>query len=177
LLSAGRFFNVCVESAQENRVSEASQNLVVRIEVKLEVGDHLMAASDDPIFLGLRGPCGRQFRLRLAKGKFLRKGKIDHFILGSPNDDRTNVEQAELNDPTVPAIDALSITSAYIRKGFEPVPNVRAMGEMDDRLLIDHAEVDVITDGVRVRFARRGPIWLGLASGLNFELPRTDADS
>lgn len=154
-----------------------TRNPVVRIEVKLQIGEHLMAASDDPIFFGLRGPYGREFRLRLKKGKILRKGKQDHFILGSPHDDQTNLEQAELNDPTEPAIDAESITSVYIRKGFEPIPNVRAIAEMDDRVLIEVAEVDVIAEGRTLRFFRTGPIWMGLAAGLIFEIPRARADS
>ena len=157
-------------------MSHETRNPVVRIEVKLQIGEHLMAASDDPIFLGLRGPYGREFRLRLKKGKILRKGKHDHFILGSPDDDQTNLEQAELNDPTVPALEAETITSAYIRKGFEPIANVRALGEMDDRLLVELAEVDVIAEGQTIRFARTGPIWIGLASGLLFEIPRTGAN-
>ena len=158
-------------------MSHETRNPVVRIEVKLQIGEHLMAASDDPIFLGLRGTHGREFRLRLKTGKMLRKGKQDHYILGSPDDDQTNLAQAELNDPTVPAIDVETITSAYIRKGFEPIPNVRAIGEMDDRLLIEVAEVDVIAEGQTVCFARSGPIWIGLASGLLFEIPKIRTDS
>ncbi len=159
--------------AQEDPLSHETRNPVVRIEVRLQIGEQLMAASDDPIFLGLRGPYGREFRLRLKRGKFLRRGKLDHFILGSPDDDQTNLKQAELNDPTEPAIDAETITSAYIRKGFEPIPNVRAVGEMDDRLLIEVAEVDVIAEGQTIRFSRTGPIWIGLVAGLLFEIPRT----
>jgi hypothetical protein len=158
-------------------VSKETRNPVVRIEVKIQVGEHLMAATDDPLFLGIRGPDGREFRLRLQKGKFLRKGKLDHFVLGAPDDDDANVEQAELNDPTSPPLSADEIPSVYLRKGFEPIPNVRAMGEMDDRLLIESAEVDVVGRDGTVRFARSGPIWVGLSAGLSFEIPRVGTGS
>jgi hypothetical protein len=136
-----------------------------------------MAASDDPLFLGLRGPAGREFRLALAKGKghALRRGSEDRFVLGAPDDPATNVNHAEFNDPTAPGIDAEGIETLYLRKGFEPIPNVRAFGEMDDRLEILEAEVEIYTRGgpKPIRFARTGPVWLGLVAGLRFEIPRT----
>ena len=152
-----------------------AERSIVRIHVRLKIGSHMMAASDDPLFLGLRGDCGREFRLALAKGKSLRKDSEDHFVLGAPDDPATNVAHPEQNDPTVPSLDPDAITGLYLRKGFDPIPNVRAMGEMDDRLLIDEAEVEIDTEGEpkAMRFSRSGPIWMGLICGLRFELPRT----
>jgi hypothetical protein len=149
---------------------------IVRIEVRLLIGDSLMAASDDPLFLGIRGGSGREFRLQLARGKSLRRGQEDRFVLGAPSDPATNVENAEFNDPTAPALEAQDVESLYLRKGFEPIPNVRGKGEMDDRLEIVEAEVEIHCqdDPKPLRFARKGPIWLGLVSGCRFQLPRTD---
>ena len=149
---------------------------IVRIEIQVVVGKSLMAASDDPLFLGLRGPAGREFRLVLAKGKALRRGSEDRFVLGAPDDPATNVNHAEFNDPTTPVLDAQGIETLYLRKGFEPIPNVRAFGEMDDRLEILEAEVEIYTrDGPKpIRFVRKGPIWLGLVAGLRFEIPRSN---
>jgi hypothetical protein len=151
---------------------------IVRIEIRVAVGESLMAASDDPLFLGLRGPAGREFRLALAKGKghALRRGSEDRFVLGAPDDPATNVDHAEYNDPTAPVLDAQGIESLYLRKGFEPIPNVRAFGEMDDRLEIIEAEVEIyVQDSSKtIRFVRKGPIWLGLVAGLRFEIPRSD---
>ena len=65
---------------------------IIRIEVRVKVGDSLMAASDDPLFLGLRGPEGREFRLVLAHGRTLRRGADDTFVLGAPDAAETNVE-------------------------------------------------------------------------------------
>ena len=59
---------------------------VSRIEIHLQIGESLMAASDDPLFLGLAGPCGREFRLELARGRSLRRGAQDHYVLGSSRD-------------------------------------------------------------------------------------------
>ena len=79
-----------------------------------------------------------------------------------------------LDDPTRPPIDAERITSAYLRKGFEPIPNVRAMGEMDDRLEVDWVEVEIDAENEpkAALFIRHGPIWLGLVCGCRFEIPR-----
>ena len=46
------------------RASEI-QKRVVKIRVRVQVGDNLLAATDDPLFLGLRGDDGREFRLLL----------------------------------------------------------------------------------------------------------------
>ena len=150
---------------------------VVRIEVRVAVGDSLMAASDDPLFLGIRGPCGREFRLQPAHGSALRRGSEDRFVIGAADDPATNIAHPELNDPTSPPLDADSVTGVYLRKSQEPIPNVRAFGEMDDRLEIAEAEIEMSSEGrpKAVRFTRRGPIWLGLVSGLLFEIPRSDS--
>lgn len=149
---------------------------IVRIGVRIQVGTHLMSASDDPLFLGLRGASGREFRLRFAKGKSLRRGSEDRFVIGAPDDPAANLAQPELNDPTAPALAASDLTGVYLRKGFEPIPNVRGHGEMDDRVEIAEAEVEIETEGrpKALRFLRRGPIWLGLAAGLHLEIPRVD---
>jgi hypothetical protein len=149
---------------------------VVRIEVRVQVGKELLAATDDPVFLGLEGPDGREFRLARAKGHALRRGTEDHFVLGSPGDAATNVAHPELNDPTRPAIDAEAIARVYLRKGVEPIPNVRGLGEMDDRLEVERVEVVVVVAGnaPALHFARSGPLWLGLLCGAQIEIPRSD---
>jgi hypothetical protein len=146
---------------------------VTRIEVRLRIGESLLAASDDPLFLGLTGPCGREFRLELARGRSLRRGAEDVYVLGAPKEASTNVKNAELNDPSCPALDAADIAGVYLRKGTDPIPNVRAVGELDDRLEVVEVAVSIHAEGVPpLRFARRGPIWLGLAAGFRFELAR-----
>lgn len=157
-------------------MSDAGQSgsAVTRIEVRIQVGDSLLAASDDPFFLGLAGPGGREFRLRLAKGKSLRRKAEDRFVLGPPSHPETNVEQAALNDPTVPALDPSEITGVYLRKGTDPIPNVRAVGELDDRLELSEAEVRIHAGDTSMRYFRSGPVWLGLSSGMQIELARRD---
>lgn len=161
--------------AEERSPKHSVQRIIVRVRVSQD----LMAASDDPLFFGLRGACGREFRLQPARGRALRRGSEDCFVLGAPDDPETNVEHAEFNDPTNPALDAEEITGAYLLKGFEPIPNVRALGEMDDRLGLDHVEVEVSAEGESGprRFARKGPIWLGLVSGLLLEIPPADPEA
>jgi hypothetical protein len=156
--------------------SAPARSPIQSIGVRLRVGDDLMAASDDPLFLGLSGEAGREFRLTLARGKSLRRGHTDYFRLGSPDDSATNVDHANLNDPTAPAIDAAAITGVYLRKGFEPIPNVRGVGEMDDRLEVVELEVEIEVQGQPKarRYFREGPIWLGLICGLRLEVPRVD---
>ncbi len=150
---------------------------IVRIGVRIQVGSHLMAASDDPLFLGLRGPAGREFRLQPARGRSLRRGSEDHFVIGAPDDPATNLAHAELNDPTAPPLAATQVTGVYLRKGFEPIPNVRGHGEMDDRLEIAEIEVEIEAAGApkAARFQRSGPVWLGLVSGLQLEIPPAQA--
>ena len=144
---------------------------IERIEVRVLVGDSLLAASDDPFFLGLTGPSGREFRLLLAHGKSLRRKAEDRYLLGGPE---ANVEQPELNDPSLPPLDADGITGAYLRKGLDPIPNVRAVGELDDRLELVEAEVTIHCPGGPQRFLRRDPLWLGLVAGMRIELARLD---
>lgn len=155
---------------------ETLRSPIARIEVRVGVGQSLLAASDDPLFLGLMGPGGREFRLSLAHGRSLRRGAEDLFALAAAGSPECSVEHPELNDPTSPALDADAITGVYLRKGLDPIPNVRAVGEMDDRLEIVQAEVDLYVAGQAkpVRFTRRGPLWLGLVSGLQIELARRD---
>jgi hypothetical protein len=159
-------------------VSQASsiEHPVVRIAIRLKVGEHRLSATDDPVFLGFHGRSGRQFRLAFAKGRSLRRGKEDRFVLGAPDDPETNVAHPDLNDPTQPPLDAAALVGCYLRKGFDPIPNVRGVGEMDDRLEVAEIEVEIHSEGMpkAVRFARQGPLWLGLLSGLQFEIPRVD---
>jgi hypothetical protein len=149
---------------------------VVRIEVRIQVGPNLMSGTDDPLFLGLRGAAGREFRLKLAGAGSLHRGQQGYFVLGAPTDPATNVVPPELNDPTNPAIDAGGISGIYLRKGLEPIPNVRGMGEMDDRVEVEAVavEISVANEPQPRRFARHGPIWLGLACGLFLEIPSID---
>jgi hypothetical protein len=149
---------------------------ILRMFLRLTIGESLMAGSDDPLFLGLHGPHGREFRVRFARGPSLRRGAEETFCLGSPNDPETNVANPAFNDPTAPALDGALVETAYLRKGFEPVPNVRGMGEMDDRLELLAAELSIHTRGRAkpLRFLRRGPIWLGLVAGLRLDLARID---
>lgn len=145
---------------------------IVRIAVRLKVGTSLMSGSDDPVFLGLAGPEGREFRLVRAKGRNLRRGSEDQFVLAAPGDPDTNVAHPEFNDPTNPPLDAERVTGVYLRKGFDPIPNVRAVGEMDDRLEVVDVEVEIHASGrpKPTRYCRSGPHWLGLVAGLRIEL-------
>jgi hypothetical protein len=147
-----------------------------RMTLRIQVGESRMAGSDDPVFLGLHGPEGREFRIRFARTPSLRRGAEEVYGLGPAGDADTNVANPEFNDPTSPPIDAARIQSVYLRKGFEPIPNVRGMGEMDDRLEVVEVELLLHVAGSArpLRFLRRGPIWLGLVSGLRLDMPRVD---
>jgi hypothetical protein len=148
---------------------------VEKILVRIRVGTDRMAASDDPVFLQLGGPAGRDFRLLPARGKAFRKGKEDTFVLGSPQAEDTNVANPALNDPGAPPLDLGEIHSVRLVKGFEPIPNVRGMGEMDDRLEVEEIEVSIHARGrPPVRYLREGSHWLGLVCGLSLELARQD---
>jgi hypothetical protein len=165
-----------VAALREDLLTEqaAVRSPITRISVRLRIGDSLLAASDDPLFLGISGGSGREFRLQLARGSALRRGSEDRFVLGAPDDPATNVAHPAFNDPTSPPLDAESVEGLYLRKGLEPIPNVRGLGEMDDRLEILEAEVEIhVRDRSEpIRYARQGPIWLGLVAGLRFEVPR-----
>ena len=136
-----------------------------------------MAATDDPLFLGFEAPEGREFRLLRPRGSQLRRGAEDLFVLAGADDPITNVAQPALNDPTRPPLDAGTLAYAYLRKGLEPIPNVRGRGELDDRLAIEEVAVEVFAEGLAapLRFARAGPLWLGLVSGMRIGIPRVDA--
>jgi len=157
-------------------VSEAAApgSQVSRIDVHVQVGDSLLAASDDPLFLGLRGAAGREFRLLLARGKSLRRKSHDHYVLVPTPHADSNVKFPELNDPTAPPLDADSITGVYLRKGLDPIPNVRAVGELDDRLEVVQVSVEIHTESSSRRYHRAGPLWLGLNAGLVIDLARLD---
>jgi hypothetical protein len=148
---------------------------VRRITIEVQVGHDKMAATDDPMFLGLRGQQGREFRLQPNHGKPWRKGSKTSWVLGGADDPETNVARPELNDPARPAIHADAIDGAYLRKGLDPIPNVRGHGEMDDRIQIESIEVTLHTEaGGTVRFARGEEFWLGLVCGLFMDLARLD---
>jgi len=149
-------------------------NSIQRIVVQIQVGSDRLAATDDPVFLGLRGPAGREFRLSMAHGKSLRRKGKERYVFGGPGDAETNVASPELNDPTSPPLVAEHVTGVYLRKRQEPIPNVRGVGELDDRLQLEHAEVELESDSGTRRFRRQGPVWLGLACGLSFDLPPAD---
>lgn len=152
--------------------SAAPEAPVERIDVRVRLGDSLLAATDDPFFLGLEGPSGREFRLAFARGRSLRRSAEDLYVLAAAGSPDANVAHPELNDPTVPLLDAAGVRGAYVRKGLDPVPNVRAVGEMDDRVQVMEVEVvlRVAGGGTPVRFFRQGPVWLGLVCGLRLDL-------
>lgn len=147
---------------------------IERIVVLLHVGSDRMAGTDDPVFLGLRGPAGREFRLSFGHGKTFRRKGEERYVLGAPGHEETNVAQAELNDPTAPPLDPGQVTGVYLVKRQDPIPNVRGFGEMDDRLQLERVTVELVsTNGTR-RFRRNGPIWLGLTCGLSVDLAPVD---
>ncbi len=152
-------------------------NPVERIEVRIQVGDDRMAATDDPMFLVLCGGGGREFRLAPARGHAFRRGSESHFVLAAGKD--ANVAHAELNDPTAPAISGSEVTTCLLRKRSEPIPNVRGLGEMDDRIQVDRVEIELHAQGLAQprRFVREGPFWLGLVSGVEIEVPPESSGS
>lgn len=154
-------------------VGPSASACIRRIEVSVRVGTDRMAASDDPLFLEVWGPAGREFRLSPARGKALRRGAEETYVLAGAGDADTNVGFPELNDPTAPPIPLAGVTGVSLRKGQEPIPNVRGHGEMDDRLQVLSIEVRLVPDdGTPARrFAREGPFWLGLVCGERISLP------
>ena len=151
---------------------DTAENPIQKIVIKITVGSHRMSATDDPLFLHLHGPSGREFRLLLAHGQSLRKGSTDEYILGPADGGESNVEHPELNDPTAPAIDNRGVKRVSIRKGLDPIPNVRGIAELDDRVEIQMARVEIYaTDGgPPACYERNGPFWLGLSCGLSVAL-------
>jgi hypothetical protein len=145
-----------------------------KIVVRVHVGGDRMAGTDDPVFLGLRGASGREFRLGLAKGKALRRKGEEEYVFGPAGDAETNVAHAELNDPTRPPLDVDTVTGVYLRKRQEPIPNVRGIGELDDRVQLESVEVELVGEARTHRWRRDGPFWLGLACGLSFDLAPAD---
>jgi len=157
--------------------SPAAPQPICKVLVRIQVGKDRMSGSDDPLFLQLDGPGGREFRLALAHGKQLRRGNEDTYVLAGPDDPDTNVAHPDLNDPSSPPLDLGAVERVVIRKGLEPLPNVRGFGEMDDRLQIERAEVELYPAGSEAPrcFVRGGGHWLGLVCGLRLELPSVDA--
>ena len=154
----------------------ATRDRVGRIQVRIQVGPNLMSGTDDPLFLGLRGEAGREFRLKLAGGGSLRRGQEARFVLGAPNDPATNVEPPELNDPTHPPLDPDAISGVYLRKGLEPIPNVRGFGEMDDRVEVEAVAVEIsaVNEAKLLRFERRGPWSAPAVAGASTAARTTD---
>ncbi|MBW2445874.1 MAG: hypothetical protein JRG83_08110 [Deltaproteobacteria bacterium] len=150
--------------------------MIQRIVLRLQMGSDRMAATDDPVFLGLRGPVGREFRVALGKGKTFRRKGEERYVFGAAGDAEANVANPALNDPTTPALDASQVTGLYLRKRQEPIPNVRGHGELDDRLQLEAINVEVVSQSGTRRFHREGPIWLGLTCGLSIDLARADGD-
>ena len=151
----------------------AASNPIQSVLVRVQVGSDRKAGTDDPVFLRLAGPGGREFRLCLAKGRTLHRGDLNVFVLGGPD---ANVGHAELNDPSAPQLDASGIERVELYKGLAPIPNVRGLAELDDRAQIDRVEVEIhgSADSEPLRFAREGPFWLGLVCGFRIELAALD---
>jgi hypothetical protein len=159
--------------------ARAAHRPIRKITVRVVVGKDRMAATDDPVFLRLLGPSGREFRLELAHGRSMRRGAEDFFVLGPADDPETNVAHAGLNDPTNPPLDLAGIDHVSLWKRMEPLPNVRGMGEMDDRLEIEEIEVAIHTEdrAEPTRYFRSGPLWLGLICGQTIDLAPVDESS
>lgn len=150
----------------------------MKIVVRVTVGNDRMAATDDPVFLRLEGPTGREFRLAPARGRTFRRGSEEVFVLGSASDPETNVAHPEINDPNTSPIYARWIQRAVLYKGMEPIPNVRGLGEMDDRVQIERVtlELERAGDAHPICYERRGPFWLGLVCGLAVDLDPVDTN-
>jgi hypothetical protein len=158
-------------------LTTGNANPVSRIVVNVEIGGDRLAASDDPVFVGLRGHSGREFRLAPKSGRAWRRGASETYVLAPASGSENTVLHPELNDPTAPPIDANQVVGVYLRKGLEPIPNVRGHGEMDDRLEVERIEVEIHSEGLAepLRFARTDTFWLGLVCGLVMEIPPTEA--
>ena len=145
---------------------------IERITVQVHVGHDRMAGTDDPLFLRLHGPGGREFRLAKADGSGLKRDADGAYVLGATDAPETNVAHAELNDPTDPPIDIADITGVSLAKGMDPIPNVRGIAELDDRVEIQTARVEIhaTAGGPPICYERNGPFWLSLSCGLSVAL-------
>jgi hypothetical protein len=157
-------------------VPAEDSHAVARIVVHLHVGSDRMAATDDPVFLGLEGPHGREFRMALAEGRSMRRKGTETYVFGPEGGAEVNVARPELNDPTRPPIDVAGVTGVYLEKRLDPIPNVRGVAELDDRLQIEEVSVELHAGdgGAPRRFHRVGPIWLGLTCGLRCAVPPSE---
>ncbi len=146
---------------------------LARIVVRVKTGSDRMAATDDPVFLGIRGASGREYRLALRRGRGLRRGGEDEFVLAGPDDPATNVAHPELNDPKLPTVHMGDVVGVYFRKATDPIPNVRGIAELDDRLQIDELEIALhpAGSGPPLRFVRKEAFWLGLSCGMIVDVP------
>jgi hypothetical protein len=97
--------------------------------------------------------------------------------LAGSDDPDTNVDHPEMNDPSAPPIDVRGVLFVALRKGMEPIPNVRGFGEMDDRLQLLSVQVSLHINGeTKPRlFVREGPLWLGLVSGQRVSIPPAES--
>ena len=77
----------------------ASSHPIQAIVVRIQLGRDRKSGTDDPVFLRLTGPCGRDFRLLLAKGRTLHRSEENIFRLGVPE---ANIDHPDLNDPLPP---------------------------------------------------------------------------
>ncbi len=164
--------------SEETGGSQGAGPWVRKIIVRVTTGEDRMSGSDDPIFLRLMGPGGREFRLDSPRGRGFRRDSLTAFVLAGDDESEIHVEHPELNDPTSPRLPMSGILGVGLRKDLNPIPNVRGMAELDDRILIAEVEVEIHPDDDSPTqiYQRRGPIWLGLVCGLSLELegPRVD---
>ena len=91
-----------------------------------------------------------------------------------PEDPETNVAHPDLNDPSSAPLPAAALSRVVLHKDMEPIPNVRGLGEMDDRVQITTVSVEIHTQGSpeAIRWERNGTFWLGLVCGLAVDLER-----
>jgi hypothetical protein len=145
---------------------------VRKIIVRVTTGQDRMSGTDDPIFLRLMGPGGREFRLDTPRGRGFRRDSLTTFVLAGGDDPEAHLERPEMNDPTSPRLPMSGIEGVGLRKDLNPIPNVRGMAELDDRILIADVEVEIHPDddSSSQLYRRGGPIWLGLVCGLFLEL-------
>jgi hypothetical protein len=146
------------------------------ITVELQVGPDSVAASPDPLFLGLYGPGGgREFRLDAPTfEEFNQAGKSVRLQLGTgccpkPNDRQVSwSSQGHGNDPSIYGIDLDGVEFVYLRKQLlegKPQDNILVLQWVDVRLC----------DGSEIRrFGSSGRLWFGLETGGTHWLAETD---